>query len=309
MKPTSTKALLLALLLVLGMIVSPVSALGYQITAEPLGGTMNLVSGKVSNISIDVSKKGDAIQRISIDIPTETIVNYTLTYGSGTSVSGWMEYRNSTDCEDLAWFYDGWCQFSGVAIDTDIQGYSYRGAQEVGRIDIIGYSRNWTTSTTYTSGIIVYDTTYGISVRQAMAYHIKTEPGSIYKFEIKSDKPVAIAYYTNTKANVDKAADTTPFEAGSEWITLALKYSGSVIAFIAGVFWIIKFFFIDNLLLIIALWISVSMAYAAISSANIFVFYKKFFGLQRALVDFIISLWRVLWEIINYLVQIFVKWL
>jgi putative sterol carrier protein len=308
-KHNHAKAILLALLLVLGMIVSPVSALGYQITAEPLGGNINLVQGKVSNLSIDVSQKGDAVQRISVDIATGTIVNYTLTYGSGSTVSGWMEYRNSTDCADLLFFYDGFCQYSGVAIDTDIQGYSYRGYQEIGRIDIIGYARNWTSDKEYTKGIIIYDTVFGISERKAMAYYIKGEAGSIYKFQISTNKPVAVAYYTNTKANVDKAADTTPGEAGNEWLSLALKYAGSAVAFIAGLFWILKFFFIDNLLLIIALWISVSMAYSAITSPNIWGFYKKFFKTQKALLDFILSLWTTLWSILNYLVQIFVKWL
>jgi hypothetical protein len=301
MKSTSTKAILLALLLVLGMIVSPVCALGYEITAEPLGGQINLVEGKVSNLSIDVSTKGDAVQRISIDISTGTVVNYTLTYGNGSIVSGWMEYSN-----------DGFFQqHSEVAIDTDVQGYDYVGLQEIGRIDIIGYARNWTSDTEYTTGFIVYDSVFGISERRAMAYYpvSSISDNVIYKFELTSTKPVAVAYYTNTRENVGKASTLTPGEAGNEWLSLALKYAGSVVAFIAGVFWILKFFFIDNLLLIIALWISVSMAYSAITSPNIWGFYKKFFRTQKALIDFIISLWMTLWSIINYLVQIFVKWL
>jgi len=300
-KHNHAKAILLALLLVLGMIVSPVCALGYEITAEPLGGQIHLVEGKVSNLSIDVSAKGDAVQRIAVDVGTGTTVNFTLWYGNGATVSGWMEYTN-----------DGFFQqHSEVAIDTDIQGYDYIGLQEIGRIDIVGYARNWTSNTQYTTGFIVYDSVFGVSERRAMAYYpvAALSDNVIYKFQLTSSKPVAVAYYTNTRENVGKASTLTPIEVGNEWISLALKYSGSVLAFIAGVFWILKFFFIDNLLLIIALWISVSMAYAAISSANIFIFYKKFFGLQRALVDFIITLWRVLWEIINYLVQIFVKWL
>jgi hypothetical protein len=300
-KHNHAKAILLALLLVLGMIVSPVSALGYEITAEPLGGVLNPVAGKISNLTIDVSPTGDAVQRIAVDVGTGTTVNFTLWYGNGATVTGWMVYTN-----------DGFFQqHSEVAIDSDISGYNYIGLQEIGRIDIVGYARNWTSNTQYTTGFIVYDSVFGVSERRAMAYYpvAALSDNVIYKFQLTSSKPVAVAYYTNTRENVGKASTLTPIEAGNEWISLALKYSGSVLAFIAGVFWILKFFFIDNLLLIIALWISVSMAYAAISSANIFIFYKKFFGLQRALVDFIITLWRVLWEIINYLVQIFVKWL
>ena len=309
MKTTSTKALLLALLLLAGMIVFPVCALGYQITAEPLGGTMNLVLGRPTNLSIDVSQKGDAIQRITIDIPTGTALNFTLWYGSGSTVSGWLEYRNSTDCEDLIFFYDAFCQYSAVSIGGDDQGYTYRGIEEMGRIDIIGYARNYITDTNYTSGIMVYDA-LRISTEYMSYYPVSgSSPIAIYKFAYTSTKPVVVNYYTNTRANVEKAARTTLFEAGNEWIALALKYAGSTVAFIAGLFWILKFFFIDNLLLIIALWISVSMAYSAITSPNIWGFYKKFFRTQKALLDFILSLWTTLWSILNYLVQIFVKWL
>jgi hypothetical protein len=292
---------LLALLLLAGMIVSPVCAIGYEITAEPLGGVLNPVAGKITNLTIDMSPTGDAVQRIAVDVGTGTTVNFTLWYGNGATVSGWMEYTN-----------DGFFQqHSEVAIDSDISGYDYIGLQEIGRIDIVGYARNWTSDTQYTTGFIVYDSVFGVSERRAMAYYPVAALGDnvIYKFQLISTKPVAVAYYTNTRENVGRASTLTPIEAGNEWITLALKYSASAIAFLAGLFWIIKFFFVDNLLLIIVLWIAVSMAYSAISSPNIFVFYKKFFKLQKALLDFVVALWMTLWSIINYLVQIFVKWL
>jgi hypothetical protein len=298
-KHNHAKAILLALLLVLGMIVSPVSALGYQITAEPLGGVMNLVPGRPTNLSIDVSAKGDAIQRITMDIPTGTVLNFTLFYGNANTVSGWMVYTN-----------DGFfTQYSEVAIGGDAQGYSYWGIEEAGRIDIIGYARNYTTETEYTSGIMVYD---ALRVwTDHMAYYPVSGSSliAIYKFEYTSTRPVVVNYYTNTRANVEKAARTTLLGAGSEWIALAQKYAGSTVAFIVGLFWILKFFFIDNLLLVIALWISVSMAYSAITSPNIWGFYKKFFKTQKALLDFILFLWTTFWSILNYLVQIFVKWL
>jgi len=308
MKTKGHIIVLLALLLVLGMIVSPVLALGYQITAEPLGGVLTLVPGKVSNLSIDVSQKGDAIQRLTIDIPTNTVLNFTLWYGNGTTVSGWMAYRNSTDCDD--WYpYTNFCQYSGVSIGGDDKGYSYRGYQEAGRVNIVGYARNWTSDTGYTTGFMVYDA-LRFSTKDMSYYPVSSiSDNVIYKFNLTSTKPVAVAYYTNTRANVEKAARTTLLEVGSEWIALAQKYAGSTVAFIVGLFWILKFFFIDNLLLVIALWISVSMAYSAITSPNIWGFYKKFFKTQKALLDFILFLWTTFWSILNYLVQIFVKWL
>ena len=289
-KHTSTKSLLLAFVLVLGMIVSPVCALGYEITAEPLGGQINLVEGKVSNLLIDVSAKGDAVQRIAVDIGTGTAVNFTLTYGNGATVSGWMEYTN-----------DGFFrQHSEVAIDTDIQGYDYIGLQEIGRIDIVGYARNWTSNTEYTTGFIVYDSVFGISERRAMAYYPvpSISDNVIYKFELTSTKPVAVAYYTNTRENVAKAAATTLLEVINEWVQLAISLAFFVKDTAIALFFWLKFFFWDNLGMTVALYISISMAYAANTSKDIFRFIGKFFNDQKKLFEFVLSLWTTLVNII-----------
>jgi fermentation-respiration switch protein FrsA (DUF1100 family) len=284
--------ILLAFLLVGGMIVSPVCALGYEITAEPLGGQINALQGQVTSAVVDVSPDGDAVQRISVDVPTGTTVNFTLYYGSGSTVSGWMTYNNT----------GSFLQYSEVAIDSDVHGYEYVGIQEIGRIDIVGYARNWTSDTEYTTGFIVYDSVFGISERKAMAYYpvSSVSDNVIYKFEITSNNPVAVAYYTNTRANVGKAAVNTPLQAVNEWVTFAISIGGALFGFVIGLFGLIKFFFIDNLLLIIALWISVTMAYSAITSGgNVFRFYTKFFRYQRALLDFMVQLWNTLIQIIS----------
>ena len=289
-KHNHAKAILLAFVLVLGMIVSPVCALGYEITAEPLGGQIHLVEGKVSNLSIDVSAKGDAVQRIAVDIGTGTAVNFTLTYGNGATVSGWMEYTN-----------DGFFrQHSEVAIDTDIQGYDYIGLQEIGRIDIVGYARNWTSNTEYTTGFIVYDSVFGISERRAMAYYPvpSISDNVIYKFELTSTKPVAVAYYTNTRENVAKAAATTLLEVINEWVQLAISLAFFVKDTAIALFFWLKFFFWDNLGMTVALYISISMAYAANTSKDIFRFIGKFFNDQKKLFEFVLSLWTTLVNII-----------
>jgi len=296
-KHTSTKSLLLAFVLVLGMIVSPVLALGYQITAEPLGGVLTLVPGKVSNLSIDVSQKGDAIQRLTIDIPTNTVLNFTLWYGNGTTVSGWMAYRNSTDCVD--WYpYTNFCQYSGVSIGGDDKGYSYRGYQEAGRVNIVGYARNWTSDTGYTTGFMVYDA-LRFSTKDMSYYPVSSiSDNVIYKFNLTSTKPVAVAYYTNTRENVAKAVATTLLEAINEWVQLAISLAFFVKDTAIALFFWLKFFFWDNLGMTVALYISISMAYAANTSKDIFRFIGKFFNDQKKLFEFVLSLWTTLVNII-----------
>ena len=287
-KNTSTKAICLAVLVLAGMIVSPVCALGYQITAEPLGGVLHLVPGRPTNLSVDVSPQGDAIQRITIDIPTGTTLNFTLWYGNASTVDGWMAYTN-----------DGFfTQYSEVAIGGDVQGYSYWGIQEAGRVDIIGYARNYTTATEYTSGIMVYDA-LRISTDYLAYYPVSGFSSiAIYKFEFTSTTPVVVNYYTNTRANVEKAARTTLLEAINEWVELAKLIAAFVMGTAVALFSWIKFFFWDNLLMTISLYISISMAYSANTSKDIFKFIGKFFNDQRKLFEFMLSLWTTLVNLI-----------
>jgi len=282
-------AVLLAIVLVGGMIVSPVCAV-YEITAEPHGGSINAAQGKVYNLSIDVSPVGDAIQRIHVHVGTGTSVVFTLWYGNGSTVSGTMKYSNNGFLN----------QHSEVSIDSDVQSIDYIGLQEIGRIDIVGYARNWTTSTEYDTGFIVYDSVAGISDRRNMAYFpvSSLEDNVIYKFEITSSNPVAVAWYTNTRANVAKAAVTTPLQAVNEWVNFAISIAKDVYYLVTTLFYWIKFFFFDNLGMTVALYLSISMAYAAATSKNIFKFFGKFFNDQRKLFEFIIQLWRSLIEIV-----------
>jgi hypothetical protein len=298
---THAKVILLAVLLLAGMIVSPVCA-RYEISPQPLSGDMITTPGKVTDLTVDVSTEGKAFHKISVDLGTGTTVNFTLWYGSGQTVSGWMKYTNT----------GLFLQHSETAIGSDVSVFEYTGLQEIGRIDVVGYARNYTTDTQYTSGFIVYDTVFGLTQFNAMSYFpvgMNVSDNVIYKFQLTSDQPVSVTYYSDTRSSVGNWANTTPGGIVSGWLALATQYATAIYDFITGVFWILKFFFIDNLLLIIALWISVSMAYSAISTRDIFKFYTKFFKLQKALLDFIVSLWQTLVSIVYQMVQIFVKWL
>jgi hypothetical protein len=306
-KHNHAKAILLALLLVLGMIVSPVCALGYEVVLLPMAEVTNVQV--ISNLTVDLSQDGNALQRLVVDIGTGTKVDFTLWYGNGATVSGWMEYRNSTDCVD--WIpFDSFCQYSGVSIGADTQDGSSRGLQEIGRIDIAAYARNWTSDTEYTTGFLVWDTTFGLEEGHKAYFAVPNGTDNIiYKFSVTTTKPVQVGWNYDARERVITATSKNPIDVAKDWLSQAIFISGAVFGFIASLFWILKFFFVDNLLLIIALWISVSMAYSAISTKNIFAFYTKFFRLQRAFLDFVIGLWDVLVRIVGGMVQALLKWL
>jgi len=299
MKPTSTKALLLALLLVLGMIVSPVCAV------SPIFPNLGMDEQYFDNVGTLTynTTPGLAVAGIEIRVPYGTDLDFTINPGEASETTGTIDYTGTTVSST-----------HNISIGGNSESFYFPGdVLHAAYLHRVGVASNGTGDRGYYVSTEIMTSYFGQT-----AYKTVSGAAPITKFSISSNLPVNVRVVTES---IEKAfTDLEPGGLGdlipadipkvlNYWLQLASQFSGSAIGFIWGVFWIIKFFFIDNLLLIIALWISVSMAYAAISSANIFVFYKKFFGLQRALVDFIISLWRILWEIVNYGVQIFVKWL
>lgn len=279
---------LLAFLLVGGMIVSPVCA-DYQITPQPLSGDMVVVPGQISYLLVDVSPDGDAIHKISVDIPTGTTVDFTLTYGNGDTVSGWMKYIDNG-------FYQ---QTSEVSIGGVTSTYDYVGVSQVGRIDVVGYARNYSSDTDYTSGFLVYDTVFGLTQFNAMAFYEVPDISSnvIYKFELTSDQPVSVTYYSDTLATVSEYANKSPIELLNEWIAFAVSIGAFIYGVALALFTWLKFFFVDNLVMTVSLYLALTMAYSFGRAKNMEQGLRKFFNFQRKFFEFIISLW-------NYLIQI-----
>lgn len=287
---------LIILMLCMMLMVSPALA-AYEITAEPLGITTNTPGGQFSDYTIDVSQDGDGIQRISFDLSSGTTINFTLTYGDGSTVDGWFEYTNDG-------FYT---QHTEVAIGGSASGYNYIGLQEIGRIDIVGYARN-TTPDPDVLGIIVYDSVFGISEQKAVAFHPTTGAGDgvIYKIHFTSSQPVSFAWWTNDRSLVAKAANTSLLDAINEWIALVSAWKDTIIGVGTSTFYWLNFLFVENLTLIIALYISGSLAFAARScNGNPIRLLRTFLKDQRNLFEFILKLWESLVNLIAQFRSIF----
>lgn len=299
----------LFVLLMLVMIAVPASAATYEITAEPLGGTINIGPSHVTDYTIDVSKlQRNAIQRIGIDIPTGTSLTYTIWYGNGSVLTGHMTYNPAPGmCSDTALVGSGWCQFSEVAIGSSTANHYYVGAQEIGRIDIIGYGRDTTDPVAPVRGFLIYDSSFGVSnvgvteritntlsggkiSSDAIAFQA-VPSGVIYKFQIQSNKPVTgIAYYTNTKANVETASNTSLLDILDKIWQVLNQIKDTVI----DVFWFGYYLFEfiwDNLFLIVPLYFALTGVMALQQSRyEIFKAITTWFRFQRSLLTFILGL-------------------
>jgi hypothetical protein len=297
MKATIPIILILGFLLIL-----PVSAVNITITAEPLGGTLNTLPSHQTSYTVDVSKlQRNAIQRIAVDVPTGTTVDYQIWYGNGSSLSGHMVYHSVTDtgaCGQTL-FVNNPCQFSEVSIGSSVSNHNYVGLEEIGRIDIVGYGRN---ADTLERVFVIYDSAFGLAIvgnlewalspyaaGDALAY-VPVPQGSIYKFSLASDRPLTgVAYYTNTQTNVEKASNTSLLDVVTEWANLLIQIKDLVFEAFWFFYYLFEFIW-DNLWLIIAMWLTMTGAVAFNKTKDVAKATQSWLGYQRMLLDFILNL-------------------
>lgn len=281
---------LIALILV-ALIISPVFA-KIVITAEPVGDTPEVVAvSGVTTYDYDPSVEGRAIQRISLDVPSGTTVDFTLTYGSGSTVTGTLHYYNDG-------FYQ---QTSDITLGPESSSYTYVGLQEIGRIYISGYAKNETEPGVYSDpGFVVFGSTAGLSlINNDFVYYQVTGDPIIYKLSLTSTDPISVAVYTNPRNVVAGVVSKSFFDVANDWVEYALSIGATILEVSQTAFKWIKFFFIDHLDVTVGLYLAGSLAFSARTCrGNPIRMLRQFFKDQVGLFRFILDLWGKLIEII-----------
>jgi len=281
----------LFVLIIIALLVSPVFA-KIVITAEPIGGNLKYVgSSGVTSYSYDTTEEGRAIQRIMMDVPTGTTVNFVLTYGNGSTVSGALHYFN-----------DGFFQqTSDINLGGETSSYTYVGLQEIGRFYVSGYAKNETDPGVFgNSGFVLFGSTAGASLinNDYVFYEVAGDP-VIYKLSVTSTDPITVGVYTNPREEVAAAVSKSVFDIAGEWVDFALSLGDTILNVAISAFKWIKFFFIDHLEMTVALYLAATLAFAARTCrGNPIKMGRQFVKDQQNLFEFILGLWGKLIEII-----------
>lgn len=293
-------SLLLAISLI-ACIVCPAFAESYTLTGYQEFNVFDVKKDSYSNVrnlTFDKSKDNQAITLIHFKTQMDRTVSFTIWYGAGNSASGTATTAWNTSLLPLH------TTTSTLVFDGTTKEYSYLDTNPEFDYFLSGYARGQETNAT---GIIVYNAGYGSFDNDLAIF--KSVPNLaanlIYRVDISSDAPFDADISYGSSDQVASTVSKTTLDVLWEWINFAISLGSLVLGFAGSILYLLKFFFIDNLLLIIALWLSVTMAYSAISSKNIFGFYKKFLGLQRTLFEFIVAVWTVLIDVISKFVSIF----
>lgn len=301
-KTTSTKAILLALVIVLGVIVSPVSAIT---TWEQLDAILNSNVVTVNNIydyTYDASVDGDAIYRVQFTVPRDAYINFTLYYGTSSSVTGSAQSTPTGGLNPLI-------TTSYVELDGVTKSYTFWDVDPVYDYDIAGYASNGTDmvgfavySRDYNSAILGNDLIVGYLVPD-ITHNL------IYKIHFTGNKPFSLTYTSAPNKNiVDRINTGTATGLLNEFkkITdLAWAIWETLFLVVTETFYWLKFLFWDNIVLTVALYIGLTGAVAFNQSKDVFAAIKKFFVYQKSIFHFILGLWNTLIDIISKFRDIF----
>lgn len=144
----------------------------------------------------------------------------------------------------------------------------------------------------------------GVTLLYVSSAETSMTPSPIIGYTVTSDNPVATDELEIPRASVQAGLNTN-----SDDIFNQLKsYWDTFWGIFLGAMWWLKFLFVDNLMLLIVLYMTGTMAYEINKARNIFDFFKRWFKLQASLFHFMVNMFGRVVEMITALFNAITKW-
>jgi hypothetical protein len=275
------------------LVMTPVSAAeptGYMLSTMDTLKTQKIEFNDVYNITYDASVNGNAIMLIHFKVPMDHQVDYVIYTWQEQLPGSASTYWNVSIIPPTS-------TTSSITFSGETKTYSYLDTNPEFDYFLSGYAKETTTNQ---SGIIIYNAGYGSFDNSLAIFHPVSSLSTnlIYRIDLSSDAPFdADITYAETSA-VASSSSKDAIQIALEWVNFALSIVGTIKDVVWSLFTWIKFFLIDNGLMMVSLYITISMAYSACTAKNIFRFLGKFINDQIKLFHFLLGLWKILVDII-----------
>lgn len=287
--------LILFTVLMAGLVILPAGAATYTPTNNiVIYETREIPFLQVYSLSYDASADNERVSLVSFTIPSDSQVDFTLYYGNGSTVTGSSENHHINLLQTS----------STVTLGGVSKEYTYIDTQPFYDFNFAGYAEERDIldplNQTARTGFLVYSINYGALDNDLAVFFEVPNPAinTIYRVDASSTKQFDMWVRVGAAADVSGGVSKDILEIAWEWINSAIALSSFVLDLVLALFAWLKFFFVDNLLMTVALYLSITMAYSACTAKNIFTFFGKFFNDQRKLFEFILGLWKSLIEIL-----------
>jgi len=289
------KAYLIFLLLVL-VLITPAAA-GNFTNADTVntGYVSDIYSESGTSIHYDLSSDGFAVTQLQITVyhrPSTT--DFTLYMLDGSTHFGSIAYTNLTyiSC-DISLTLDGnekyWKYYAPGGVDV-LNTYigTYATNSDTGELGIL-LAEEWISLTGIDNYVFSPDP-------QVATYPISSIDISASQ-EVKAT--ITYAYIDTVQKNI-KNENTSLWD----WIGQLFGFVGNVGEILFSVIAAFKFIVIDHWFALVVLYESVTMAYAASQSRDIFSFVRKFFRYNKALFEVILGFITIIIDIFHKLIDV-----
>jgi len=303
------KNLFVVLILVAVFLVPAVSASEYSQTNVLPAGVFEALSQKVvefkgvTNLSYNEVSDNKRVSLVQFTVPAGERVDITIYYGSNKSVTGWSE-NHAVE----------WIPFTNIPIRTEstislngvTKTYDFLDQQPYYDFNFAGYAKS--NNESELTGFLIYSGGYGTFDNDlAVFYPVDNiAVNTIYQVDMSCPDSFDAWITTNTAAAVAAASSKSVIDQAWDFINFALDIGSFMLGLFQTLFYWAKFLLWDNLLMEIALYISLTMAFAARNSrGNMEKFFRQFFSDQKKMFEFMIGMWNTFVTLVSNMRGIF----
>jgi hypothetical protein len=241
---------------------------------------------------------GEGITSVLIKSDVGTSGTITFDFNNGTSISGSWSYLETGSYFDYIVIKEGTVN---IGSDSDSAWYVLPSGNFYTYVTLPGHDFNYYN---FTGNKVVmqggqYENIYDIIARTDAPYTY------VIRMTFTSDADVTYEIETAKISTMNYNLGQTLIDEGDDWwvtkiMILAYKAFDYVFSFSSDLLYWLNFFFVENLMMIVALFLAVPMAFAAKNSrGNPQKFLKEYFKTLKGFFDFMFFVWRMLIESIG----------
>lgn len=250
---------IIPVLITLMLIVAPATATTYS-----MSGLVNIFQGagsekftSVRTLSYDVTPDGHAITQAEVTVYRGSYVNFTLYYGVGTTMEGSFQSDSAGSISGVLY------TTSAVELDGVRKTYTYLDWVTARDYDLVGYAKDDTNQT----GFIAYMKGYALGGydENLVVFSPITGVGSnlITRIDITGSQNFDAEIFYGDYQAVSESTGKSATDILIEYLTLIVVVGTTIYGLVVSTLYWFKFLFVDNLLMVVALYLTGTMAFAA----------------------------------------------
>lgn len=293
------------------VLISPVSA-ALVVTGANIDYPSQTIDSGTTNIYSYTTDPDESISILEFQVPLGSTTNFTLHYGNGYSVDGWIVYSSAGLFRSYSEVALGGNVYSETFTDTYV-------STAIGKkVQFSSYAKNTSASPNIT-GFAIYAQGYGLYSDEIAFYPVDKLPQNmISQVDYHSDQGIILKTYTEKSdtlaQHISSSVGENVNQGSNNALTVILENINSFISVIVTCIYWAKYILIDNIVPIFSLYLIGGLTMCVAKQAvrrhpDMWLIITDFVSLQVGFFKSMIWIWQKIIFMLTSLVQALLKWL